>query len=132
MPMPIPGSPPAPGATPPQMGAAPAGAGPVAKPQGAQGNVAQALSLVRNALEMLQKALPMIPMGSPQHGDLLKAISMISKHMEQGEGNKGVDLQSLLQMARQASQQSPVQAANRMFPAPNAPPAMPTPPPAAA
>ena len=120
---PMPASPPAAGGMPP---AAPAGAGPVAKPQGQQGNLAQALSLVRNGLEMFQKALPMIPMGAPQHGDLLKAISLISKHLEQGEGNKGVDLQSLLQMARQASQQSPVQAANRMFPAPNAPPAGPT------
>jgi len=81
---------------------------------------------------MFQKALPMIPMGAPQHADLLKAISMISKHLEQGEGNRGVDLQSLLQMAKQASQQSPVQAANRMFPAPTAAPAMPTPPPAGA
>ena len=133
--MPLPGQPPIPGAppaTPPAMGAAPAGAGPVAKPQGNMGNIAQAMSLVRNGLEMFQKALPMIPMGAPQHADLLKAISMISKHLEQGEGNKGVDLQSLLQMARQASQQSPVQAANRMFPAPTAAPASPVPPPAGA
>ena len=122
---PVPGQPPA---APPAMAAAPAGVGPVAKPQGNQGNIAQALSLVRNGLEMFQKALPMIPMGTPQHGDLLKAISIISKHLEQGEGNKGIDIQSLLQMTRQASQQSPVQAANRMFPAPTAAPAMPTPP----
>lgn len=137
--MPLPGQPPvpSPAAAPaaamgaPSANAIPApsaNAIPAAKPpQMAQGNVAQALSLVRNALEMLQKALPMIPMGSPQHGDLLKAIGIISKHMEHDEGNKGVDLQSLLQMARGASQQSPVQAANRMFPAPTAAPAMPTP-----
>lgn len=106
-------------------------AGATSVPQGNQGNLVQAMSLVRNALEMLQKALPLIPMGSPQHADLLKAVGMISKHMEQNEGNKGVDLQSLLQMARQASQQSPVQALNRMSPAPNAPPAMPPTPPAA-
>ena len=122
--MPVPGQPPAP---PPAMASAPSGAGAGAVPQGNQGNMAQALSLVRNGLEMFQKALPMIPMGSPQHADLLKAVSMVSKHLEQNEGNKGVDLQSLLQMARGASQQSPVQAANRMFPAPTAAPAMPTP-----
>lgn len=126
MPMPIPGQPAsAPGAT-----AAPANVGPVAVPQGNQGNLVQAMSLVRNGLEMFQKALPMIPMGTPEHGDLLKAISIVTKHLDSNEGNKGVDLQSLLQMARQASQQSPVQALNRMHPAPTAAPAMPTPPPA--
>ena len=121
-----------PGQTPPPaMAPAPANVGPAAVPQGNQGNMAQAMSLVRNASEMLQKALPMIPMGSPQHSDLLKVITLIAKHMEHNEGNRGVDLQSLLQMARQSSQQSPVQALNRMHPAPNAAPAMPTPPPAA-
>ena len=122
--MPVPGQPPAP---PPAMASAPSGAGAGAVPQGNQGNMAQALSLVRNGLEMFQKALPMIPMGSPQHADLLEAVQMVSKHLEQNEGNKGVDLQSLLQMARGASQQSPVQAVNRMFPAPTAAPAMPSP-----
>lgn len=128
--MPLPGQPPIPGQS-PALTQAPPGVGPVAVPQGNQGNLAQAMSLVRNASEMLQKALPMIPMGTPQHEDLLKVITMIGKHMKEGEGNKGMDLQSLLQMARSASQQSPVQALNRMHPAPNAPPAMPTPPPAA-
>lgn len=119
--------PPIPGQTPPAMAPAPANVGPVAVPQGNQGNMVQAMSLVRNGLEMFQKAIPLIPMGSPQHADLLKAVTMISKHMESSEGNKGVDLQSLLQMARQASQQSPVQALNRMHPAPTTPPAMPSP-----
>lgn len=125
---------PMPGQLPPSVAPAAANAGPAAVPQGNQGNSAQALSLVRNAVEMMQKALPMIPMGSPLHGDLLKATSTISKHMEQaGGGNKGVDMQSLLQMARQSSQQSPMQALNRLHPAPNAAPAMPSaaPPPAA-
>lgn len=124
--MPVPGMP-------PSMSPAPANAGPVAAPQGNQGNSAQAMSLIRNAIEMLQKALPMIPMGSPLHGDILNATSKISKHMEEAGGqNKGVDLQSLLQMAKSASQQSPVQALNRMHPNPTAAPAMPTPAPAAA
>lgn len=128
--MPMPGQP----GLPPSMAPAQANAGPAAVPQGSQGNTAQALSLVRNAVEMMQKALPMIPMGSPLHGDLLKATSTISKHMEQQGGNKGVDVQSLLQMARQNAQQSPLGALNRLHPpAANAPPAMPSaepPPPA--
>lgn len=120
--MPMPGQP----GLPPSLAPAQANAGPVAVPQGSQGNTAQALSLVRNGLEMFQKALPMIPMGSPLHGDLLKATSSVSKHMEQSAANKGVDVQSLLQMARQNSQQSPLDALNRLHPAPpNAAPAMP-------
>lgn len=123
---------PLPGQIPPIAGTpTPPSPGPIAAPQGNQGNLVQAMSLVRNGLEMLQKAIPLIPMGSPQHADLLRAVSMISKHMETNEGNKGIDLQSLLQMAREASQQSPVQALNRLHPAPNTPPAMPTPPAAA-
>src|ERR1700679_2311758 len=122
---------PVPGQLPPSLAPAQANAGPVAVPQGAQGNTAQALSLVRNGLEMFQKALPMIPMGSPLHADLLKATSSVSKHMEQSAANKGVDVQSLLQMARQNSQQSPLDALNRLHPQPpSAAPAMPTPPPA--
>lgn len=123
---------PMPGQLPPSVSPAAPNAGPVAVPQGNQGNTAQALTYVRSAVEMMQKALPMIPMGSPLHADLLKATSSISKHMEQGEGNKGVDMQSLLQMARQAGQQSPMQALNRLHPTPNAAPAMPAPPPAGA
>lgn len=118
-----------PGPLPPSLAPAPANTGPVSVPQGSQGNTAQALSLVRNGLEMFQKALPMIPMGSPLHTDILKATSSVSKHMEQSAMNKGVDVQSLLQMARQSSQQSPVEALNRLHPTPpNAAPAMPTPP----
>jgi hypothetical protein len=110
------------------MSPAPPNVGGASVPQGNQGNAVQAMSLVRNGLEMFQKALPLIPMGSPLHADLLNTVAKVSKHMEQNEGNKGVDIQSLLQMARQSSQQSPVQALNRMAPpAPNAPPAMPAP-----
>ena len=113
---------------PPTMSAAPSNVGGSSVPQGNQGNVVQAMSLVRNGLEMFQKAIALVPMGSPLHEALLKSISGVSKHMEANQGNKGVDLQSLLQMAKQASQQSPIQALNRMTPpAPTAAPAMPVP-----
>lgn len=48
-------------------------------------------------------------MGSPLHTAVLKAITEISKHFDPAEGdaNKGVDQQSLLRLAQQASQQSP-------------------------
>ena len=115
---------PAPMAKPP--GSAAPNIGAAAQPQGNSGNAAQAMSLVRNALEMIQKALPMLPMGSPLHGDLLKAVSSMSKHIDQSQMNKGVDLQSLLQMVKQSSQQSPMAALNRMQP-PTAAPAMPSP-----
>ena len=120
-----------PGPLPPSLAPAQANAGPVSVPQGSQGNTAQALSLVRNGLEMFQKALPMIPMGAPLHSDILKAVSSVSKHMEQSSQNKGVDVQSLLQMARQSSQASPMDALNRLHPGQPQAPAMPASPPAA-
>lgn len=126
MPMPMPPMPGPAAGLPPSISPATPNAGPVAVPQGNQGNTAQALTLVRNALEMMQKALPMIPMGSPLHGDLLRGISAISKNMDQSQDNKGVDVQSLLQQARQQSQQSPLQALNKMHPAPTAAPVMPS------
>lgn len=75
---------------------------------------------------MLEQALPNIPMGSPLHDDVLKTITNLGKHMQPGEGGQGMDMQSLLQMARQQAQQQPMSALSRMFPQqPNQPPAMP-------
>lgn len=68
-------------------------------------------------------------MGSPLHDDLLNAVGKLSKHMGgpgQTGGMGGLDMQSLLQAARQQAQQMPMGALQRMFPQqPNAPPAMP-------
>jgi hypothetical protein len=110
--------------------------GPAASPQGNQGNVAMALIDVRNGVNLFQKALPMIPLGAPLHAELLDVVKKISKHLTPGGENQGLQLQSLLQLARQSASQPPVAALSRMFGAgPNAAPAMaappePTPPPA--
>ncbi len=110
---------------------APAHAGPVTVPQANQGNAAAALVDVKNAVQLLQKALPMIPLGSPLHADILEVTKKLSKHVSQeGGGTDGLQLQSLLQMIKQSTQNSPMQAMMRMNPAqaPNAAPAtMPTP-----
>lgn len=74
------------------------------------------MTAVMTGLETLQKALPQLPMGSPLHASVLKAISDIGKHMEHGGANGGdpaAKVQMLLELMRNA----------KMNPA--APPAMP-------
>jgi hypothetical protein len=81
---------------------------------------------VSNAVKMLEKALPMIPMGSPIHEKILNFAKDIAKNMSQGDGNQALEINSLVQMARQAAQQAPVNQLARMFPqqAAQQPPAM--------
>ena len=106
-----------PGSTPPNLG-------PVASPQPNMGNSVKAMSDVRNAVKMLESALPNIPIGSPLHGEILNSTKALLKHLQPGDGNSGLDLMSLLQMARGASQSQPMQALMKQAPQPNAPPAM--------
>jgi hypothetical protein len=129
-PMPGGGAPPggAPGPGGP-MGAAKPNIGPVTTPQGHPGNAAGALNDVRNAVRMLEQALPNIPMGSPLHSELLATTTKLAKHLTPGEGNQGLELQSLIQMARQMSQSQPMAALSRLQAPPGAPPAMPAAPP---
>lgn len=103
---------------------APRAIGPVTTPQGNAGNAAAAMNDVRNAVMMLEKALPQIPMGTPLHTEILNVTQKLAKHMNPGDGNPGLELQSLLQMARSASQSQPMAALGRMGAAPGAGPAM--------
>lgn len=93
---------------------------------GAMAGAGQAgISQVKTGLEMLQKALPGLPMGSEIHGAILKAVTDISKHMDQGADDNSGMVQQLAAAARNA-QSNPNQAAmGRMFPPPGggAPPA---------
>lgn len=121
MPLQMPNAP-SPAAPPP--GAAPAHAGPGTMPQGNQGNQAAAMMSVRNAVKMLEQALPMIPMGSPLHEKIHKVALDLSKELTQGEENPALQLQSLVQMMRSASQQQPMSALSKLAaPSPTAPPA---------
>ena len=105
-----PAAPPPPGGMPP---AAPA-IGPATLPQGNPGNAAKAMNDVRNAVRMLEEALPKIPMGSPFHEAVMKAAQGLLKHLQPGDGNNGLELQSLLQAAKQQSQGAPMAALMRM------------------
>ncbi len=95
---------------------APAGLGAATKPQSSQGNAAAALIDVRNAVQMLEKALPNIPMGSPLHTDLLNVTIKLSKHLKPEEASSGLQIQSLLQQARETSKAAPMQAMARLYP----------------
>ena len=118
---------------PPALGAAPPGSGPAVAPQGNMGNAAQAQAMIAVAMKQLQMALPNIPMGSPLHADIMKAVSSISKHMKAAGGGEGQEANLLVQQLRQMQKQAPQMAALRsMAPAGEGQgPAMPPPQPAA-
>ena len=106
------------GAPPPQIGAA-------VSPQGNPGLAVQAMGKVRTAVKMLQEALPQLPMGGELHVEVLNSVKSLTKHLESGDQNKGMDLMELLNMARAAKEAQPMQALNRAFPSSqNAPPAL--------
>lgn len=117
------GMPPSPAGAPPGGGGQPPGMpsaarpniGPVTPSQPMAGNAAAAMNDLRNAAKILEKALPSIPMGSPLHTDILKITQQLTKHLQPGDGNDGLELQSLLQMARQSAQNSPTAALNRLM-----------------
>lgn len=83
-----------------------------------------ALQKVKVALQALQDALPGVPMGTPIHTKLVSVIKQISQEVEKVQSDPALQIQTLLHMARQAGQQSPIAALQRMYPN-NAPPALP-------
>lgn len=111
--MPIPGITPQ---LPPSMAPAAPNMGPGVAQQGNQGNSAAAMIEVTNAVKMLEKALPMIPMGSPIHEKILNFSRDIAKNLTSGDDNQALQINSLIQMARQAAQQAPVSRLAQMFP----------------
>jgi len=106
-----------PGAPPP--GQVPGGVGAASSPAAMAGSAQQGMTAVKLAVEALQKALPALPMGSPLHGAVVKAVADISKHME-GMGGQGADqgamIQQLMQLARSAQQQPQQNAMMQAFP----------------
>ena len=127
---PIPGMP---GAAPggmPGMPGAPTNVGPVAARQPQMGNAAASISDVRAAMKMLEKALPTIPMGTDLHVEVLNSLKGLLKHLPPEEDTPALNIQSLLQMARQSAQAQPLSALTRLMGAgagPAAAPAMPLP-----
>lgn len=89
--MPMPGGPPA---------GPPGGTGAAASPGPMMGQAHQGVAGVRTALVALQKALPEIPMGSPLHTAILKAVTDISKQIGDGQEDKASTMQNLVGMAR--------------------------------
>ena len=130
--MPLPGTPqPSPAISP-----ASANVGPAVAPQGNAGNTQAAMTKIKNSIQMLQSALPDIPMGNPLHEWVLNTVKNGAKHMTESGENKGLELQQLIQQAKNSAQSAPMAAMARMFPqggGASTPPAMPSAqPPAAA
>lgn len=100
------------GGPPPSAGGAPPpGGGPVmaalarqrmAPPISAPGpgDMAGGLMKLKTAVDMLQGALPSLATGSPQHKDVLKAISSLSRHLPQGQPTAGAQQTQLMDLLR--------------------------------
>lgn len=83
------------------------------------------MTLVKTGLEALQAALPSIPLGSPLHAALLKAVTDLSKNMAQGPEDQGDKMQQLAQMARHTQQGGgQAGALAKMMPQPGQPPGL--------
>jgi hypothetical protein len=106
------------------------GTGAVTAPRPMMGTGAQSLTLVHTALEALQKSLVGLPMGSELHTAVLKAVTDISKRMNNESGDHSAQVQALAAMGRDAQTNPQAAAMQKMFPQPGAqpqPPAMPGP-----
>ena len=106
--------PPAGGAPPPIP--APGATGPAMAPHPQMGTAANGMALVRTAVEALQKALQGLPMGSPEHTDVMKAVVMLSKHVGQAQEDQGAKVQQLAELARTAQTNPQAGTLARMFP----------------
>lgn len=94
------------GAQGPPPGGGPVLAGIAAKQRAQQvsapgpGDTAQSMSMVSQAVSLLQQAMTGFTAGSPQHRDVLRAISSLSRHMAQGQptaGQQRTQLQDMMQ-----------------------------------
>lgn len=130
LPAPPGGGAPPPGAAMPGMPPKPpAHVGPVTVPSVNAGNQVSAHAAVKNAAELLQQALLQLPMGSEQHTDLLNIVKKLSNITSEAAPDPHAQMQSLVEMARKASQGGAPPGLSGAMPAMQPPPS-PAPPPA--
>ena len=98
------------GALPPSLMGAPPNAGPAVAPHGTPGSAMADQSKIKLGLEQLQAGLPGVPMGTPLHEAVLKAITTIGKHLTEMQDSPQMKMQNLLAMVQKARQQQPSQA----------------------
>lgn len=110
------------GAPPPRP---PANVGPVTIPSANAGNQVAAHAGIKNAAELLQQSLLQLPMGSDEHTKLLNIVKQLGTMTADSAPDPAAQMQSLVQMARAASQRGAPPGLN------SAMPATPVPPPAA-
>lgn len=92
------------------------GTGAATAPRPMLGSGAQSLTLVHTGLEALQKSLVGLPMGSKVHTAVLKAVTDISKSMDNEGGDKSSQLQALAAMSRDMQSNPQAAAMQKMFP----------------
>ena len=91
----------------------------------------QGMAAIKTALQMLQKAVSEIPMGSPLHQKVLRAITDITRDLGEGapSGEPGSgEAQQIASMARQGPNPGAQAAMQKLFPGGGGQPQPPHPP----
>ena len=120
--MPLPGMPAPQGSPPPGLPGAPGGALPLglapqsanmggpSSPQGNPGLAAQAMLKARTVIKQLEELLPSVPIESPLHDKILRAVKdLISAMPDDNPDMAGPQSAMLLNVLRQAAQSAPLQ-----------------------
>jgi hypothetical protein len=81
------------------------GTGPAASHGPLAGAAVQGIEKVKTGLKFLNDALPMLPMGGDLHVAVAKAVSEMSKHMQEQNAKGGDNIQQLLDGLRNAKTQ---------------------------
>jgi len=73
------------------------------------GSMVAGMSMVHGAIQQLETALPILPMGSEEHQAVLDAVSKLVKKFPAANVNQSLKIQGLLQGARKAQSEAPLQ-----------------------
>lgn len=91
----------------------PAGPTPAAAATPNMGANAQASAKVREAVQILSAALAELPPGSAMQLSVSKAVTSLSKEFPEQEGNQGVQMATIRDLAQKAQQSQQMQAMMR-------------------
>lgn len=101
------------------------GTSPLTQPVANRGTQAAALARMGNLVQLMKLASAALPPGSPMSNDFTKAISLIEKHIPEGEQSSGLlkaDLQKLQGQQRQQQMQAMQMRQHGAPPQPASPP----------
>jgi hypothetical protein len=91
------------------------GSSPASSLSGNPGLAANASSQVHEAVKLLQIALPNLPIGTPPHAAVVKAVDALAKAFPAAEQQPGVQATALRDLQHNSQQQAPLMALMRQM-----------------